>query len=119
MQPDPFAERLAKVRQRFASTLESKISDAFAALPNLSSNAATAIEELGDTYQQMHQICGVGPTVGFVATGRAARNAEDILISPFKSKRGLSVEEAMSLRQALEALRATARSELQSIISKE
>jgi hypothetical protein len=117
MQQDPFTERLAKVRRRFASTLESKISDSFAALPQLSSNEPAAIATLGDAYQRLHQICGVGPTIGFVATGKAARNAEDILLTPFKSKRCLTSEEAVRLQTALDALQAAARTELQSIAS--
>ena len=40
MAVDPYAERLARVRERFVSTLESKIKDTFAALPNLSGDAA-------------------------------------------------------------------------------
>lgn len=119
MQQDPFQERLAKVRRRFASTLETKISDSFAALPQLSSNEPAAIAKLGDIYQQIHQICGVGPTIGFVATGKAARNAEDILLTPFKSKRCLTAEEAARLQAALDALQAAARTELQSVASQE
>lgn len=117
MQQDPFTERLAKVRRRFASTLETKIDDTFAALPQLSSSEPATIAKLGDVYQQIHQICGVGPTVGFVATGKAARNAEDILIVPFKSKRCLTADEAARLRTALDALQGAARSELHSIAS--
>lgn len=119
MQQDAFTERLAKVRRRFASTLESKISDSFAALPQLSGNGGAALAKLGDTYQRIHQICGVAPTVGFVATGKAARNAEDILIAPFRSKRCLTTEEAARLQTALDALQAAARIELQSIASQE
>jgi HPt (histidine-containing phosphotransfer) domain-containing protein len=119
MLPDPFLERLAIVRQRFASTLEAKISETVDALPHLAANDNAAIEKLADTYQQIHKIVGIGPTVGFVATGQAARNAEEILITPFKSKRGLTSEEAARLQTAVDALQAAARSELQSIISKE
>ena len=35
MPADPFTERLARVRQRFVSTLESKIEDTYADLPKL------------------------------------------------------------------------------------
>ncbi len=119
MQPDLFTERMAIVRQRFASTLEAKIGETVDALPHLSANDNAAIEKLADTYQQIHKIVGVGPTVGFVATGQAARNAEDILITPFKGKRGLTAEEAAQLQTAFDALQAAARSELQSIASKE
>jgi hypothetical protein len=119
MLPDPFLERLAIVRRRFAATLEAKISETVDALPHLAADGNATIEKLAGTYQRIHQIVGVGPTVGFVATGQAARNAEEILITPFKSKRGLTAEEAARLQTALDALQTAARSELQTIISKE
>ena len=40
MAVDPFTERLARVRERFVSALESKIEDTFAAIPDLSGENA-------------------------------------------------------------------------------
>ena len=47
MTVDPFTERLARVRERFVSALESKIEDTFAALPQLAGETATfaAVDE--------------------------------------------------------------------------
>lgn len=115
MQPDPFAGRLATVRHRFASTLAAKISDACAALPQLSGNDIAVAEKLADTYRQIHGIGGIGSMVGFVATGKAARVAEDVLLPPFRAKRGLTDDEAENLRKELETLRAVAQFELQSV----
>jgi hypothetical protein len=114
-QPDLFMERLAKVRLRFASTLEARISDARAALPQLSRGDPASLEKLADTYQKIHGICGVGPTVGFPATGRFARDAENVLLPPFRDNRGLTALEARTLGNALEALRVAARAELQAV----
>jgi len=70
MSVDAYAERLARVRQRFVSALESKIGDSYAAIPELSGETAAATEAVGETYRRMHGIVGIGPTVGFASTGR-------------------------------------------------
>ena len=113
MELDSFAERLAVIRQRFASTVEGKIAEAWEALPQAVGDDATAVEKVAAAYQQVHRICGVASTVGFSATGKAARSAEDIIILAFRGKRGLTLSEAQILRQALETLRTVARSELE------
>jgi chemotaxis protein histidine kinase CheA len=115
MQTDQFEERLAKVRLRFASTLQAKITDINEALPHLLRQEAPAMQKLADVYRQVHELCGIAPTLGFVATGKAARNAEVILLLPFRSKRGLTADEGENVQKALEALGAAAQSELQSI----
>lgn len=117
MTVDPFAERLARVRQRFVSALESKIEDTCAAIPNLSGEAAAVVEAVGEAYRRMHGIVGIGPTVGFARTGRAARAVENILMQPQQAERGLTNEEIVSFKKALHALRETAASELQSFYS--
>jgi chemotaxis protein histidine kinase CheA len=118
MSVDIFEERLAKVRLRFASTLESKITDAWRVLPGLVGTDPNAAAQVAETYRHMHGICGIGPTVGFSATGKAARSAETILLVPYKIQRGLTESERQLLQKALEALRAAAESELQFISSR-
>jgi len=110
---DEFEARLAKVRHRFASSLESKITDTAAALPRLAGGAPGAAAILDDAYRRIHTICGVGPTVGFTATGQAAREAEAILLIPMRDKRGLTAQESVTFKQALDTLWDAARSELQ------
>jgi hypothetical protein len=116
MAVDLFAERLARVRERFVSALESKIEDTFAALPDLAGETA-AFEAVDATYRRIHGIVGIGQTVGFAATGRAARTVENILLRPHEAARGLTAEEVASFRNALQLLRQTAASELQSFYS--
>jgi len=111
---DPFAERLARVRHRFVSALESKIHDALAAIPHLSGATSEAAEKVSEMYRQMHGLVGIGPTVGFAATGRAARSAETVLLEPHHAKRGLTAQEIDSFRRALQGLREAATSELKS-----
>jgi len=117
MAVDPFAERLAKVRHRFVSALESKIEDAYTAVPRLSGTTSGSADEVGEMYRRMHGIVGIGPTVGFAATGRAARSAENVLLAPHHAKRGLTTEEIDSFRKALHGLREAATRELQTFYS--
>ena len=69
---DSFAEHLARVRQRFVSSLESKIEDTYSDLPKLSGEGRGVTDALGETYRRIHGIVGVAPTLGFAATGQAA-----------------------------------------------
>jgi hypothetical protein len=110
MTTDPFTERLARVRHRFVSTIKGKIDAAYAAIPQFSD----AVPAVAETYRCMHGIVGIGPTVGFPATGRAARNVEDVLRAPQQVGRGLTDDEVSVLKARLEALREAARRELQS-----
>ena len=80
MYADQFETRLAKVRHRFATTLESKITDAAIAADRMSRSSDGVIKHVSESYRHLHGICGIGPTVGFTATGEAARAAEVTLI---------------------------------------
>lgn len=109
---DLFAEQLAKVRQRYASTLQGKIDASYAALPHLCGEETAVVDAVGEAYRRIHGISGVSPTVGFVATGQAARATEAVLLAPYKSKRGLTAEEITRLETSLATLRDTAQREL-------
>jgi chemotaxis protein histidine kinase CheA len=113
MTVDAFADRLARVRQRFVSTLECKIDDVYKAIPKLSEDApaAAAVDEL---YRCMHGLVGVGPTVGFPDTGRAARAVEDVLRVPQHERRGLNADELLQFKKCLHALRESTVRELKS-----
>jgi chemotaxis protein histidine kinase CheA len=114
MAVDVFTERLAKVRSRFVSTLEGKIEDTYRSLPDLSGHDRATVQLLEETYRRMHSMVGIGPTVGFGATGRAAHNVESVLLPACNAGRGLTAQEFDSLKKALHVLRETARQELQS-----
>jgi chemotaxis protein histidine kinase CheA len=114
---DPYTDRLARVRQRFVSTLEGKIDSAYAALPSLAGAVSTAPPAVADAYRAMHGIVGISPTVGFPATGRAAHAVEDVLRRPQQAKRGLTDEEILAVKKCLHALREAAKREIQSFYS--
>jgi hypothetical protein len=111
---DPYAERLARVRERFVTTIESKIETTCADLRKLCGTSPAVNEAVGEAYRRIHGIVGIGPTVGFAATGKAAKTVEDVLLAPHRSGRGLEPAEIDALRSALAALREAARMELQS-----
>jgi len=113
MSIDIFADRLARVRQRFVSTLQSRIDDTVASLDELAAKLPAAAAAVGEAYRCVHGIVGVGPTVGFPATGRAARGVEDVLRPAQNERRGLSDDEIGLVKERLVELRAAAEREMQ------
>jgi hypothetical protein len=114
MLPDQFSDRLDIVRKRFASSLESKIKDMNAELPNFSDGCVNAVDAVANAYRRIHGICGVGGTVGFAATGRAAKDVEEVLIGAYRDHRGLAAAEISRLEKMLGALAVVAQAELNS-----
>jgi chemotaxis protein histidine kinase CheA len=114
MTDDIFAERVAKVRQRFMSSLGQKIDSTHAALLGLGGAEPPAAEAVAEAYRCIHGIVGIGRTVGFRAVGTAARDVEDVLRPPYHAGRGLTDDEISVLKTSLQALREVATRELQS-----
>ncbi len=112
MLADYFEARIARVRHRFASSLESKIKKAMSSAEHISRNEGNVAELLSDSYRHLHNIHGIGPTVGFSATGEAAHEAETALMQAYLEKRGLTEEELLHLKEALVRLRDAAASEI-------
>lgn len=117
MTVDPFTDRLDRVRLRFAAALAGKIEDTCAALPRLSGAAPAAAIAVAEAYRCVHGIVGVGPTVGFPVSGKAAHDVEDVLRRPQQERRGLTADEIGLLTKTLQALREAAACELQSFHS--
>ncbi|HWP27013.1 MAG TPA: hypothetical protein VNL39_11775 [Xanthobacteraceae bacterium] len=113
MTVDLFNQRLNKVRARFAANVERKIETLDNTLPQLCGEGNSIIERLAAAHRSVHALCGVGPTIGFVATGRAARTVEQILRQSLKAKRGLTDLELASVRAGLVELRAAAHADAQ------
>jgi hypothetical protein len=115
MSQDEFAERLAALRKRFASRLAGRLAEIDAALPELSGDGGVVAGAVYATHRKVHDLCGIGPTLGFTATGAAARVCERILLQPSRGERGLTEQELGQLREGLVTLRAAAQNEMQSI----
>jgi hypothetical protein len=112
MHADQFEIRLAIVRHRFATSLESKIKDAVISADRMARGQNGVMKHISHSFRDLHGISGIGPTVGFAATGEAARTAESFLLQAHRDKRGLSEPEVINLKKALERLRTVAASEL-------
>lgn len=111
MTSDHFTLRLAAVRQRFATRLAARIASLDAMLPQMQGATRPCAEAVARAHHQLHELCGLAPALGFPATGRAARAAEEILRAPRRAERALTTAEAARLREALDGLRAAARAE--------
>jgi chemotaxis protein histidine kinase CheA len=114
-----FAERIAKVRMRFITTFAGKLQEADAALPYLAGDGEDAAKAVEATYRRFHDMCGIGATLGFDATGQAAKAIDAILIAAFRARRGLSDDELARFTDGLEALRTVGRTELETTAAKE
>jgi len=112
MYTDHFEARIAKVRHRFAIALESKITDALVFADRIARGEDRDCKLVSDSYRHLHSICGIGPTVGFAATGEAARAAESTILRALHEKRQPTEKEIVNLKKALAQLRTTAASEL-------
>jgi hypothetical protein len=112
MHADQYEARLARVRHRFATTLESKITDVVVSADRMSRGTEGISNEVSQSYRNLHGICGIGPTVGFTATGEAARVAEVPLMQAHREGRALTANEILALKKALQGLRAAAAAEL-------
>src|SRR5262245_41582845 len=114
MAGDIFAERFAGVRKRFAARLPDRLDEIDAALPGLMGEGGEIAAAVHNAHRKVHDLCGIGPTLGFTATGQAARVCERILLQPFRGERGLTEQELARLKEGLVALRAAAANDIQS-----
>jgi hypothetical protein len=115
MSESEFAERIARVRTRFVTRFADKLQETDATLPHLAGDGADAANAVEAAYRRFHDMCGIGPTIGFDATGRAAKVLDAILIAPFRGRRGLSSDELARFQEGLETLRAAGRTEMESM----
>ena len=63
-------EGLAGLRARFAAALDGKIGESFVALQEISGGGEMA-ETIVVAHRRLHEICGLAPTLGFAAIGKA------------------------------------------------
>lgn len=109
---DDFTLHVARIRDRFASALDGKIADSFAALEKMSGGSADTVETVIVTHRLMHEMYGVAPTLGFEATGNAAGAARAAIREAAKAKRPATAAEIAILKAELERLREAAAADL-------
>ena len=101
---EQFATRIDKIRVRFAYRLAEKLEQTDAALSQMMHDGG-GVDAIATAYRWFHDVSGIGPTLGFVATGNAARKCADILVDAFRSHRSLLPDELASLNSAFDSLR--------------
>lgn len=109
MTSDLFAERFAAVRERFVAKLDARIDEIETGVPQIAGEGA--METLARIHRRAHDLCGVGPTMGFVATGQAARRIEQVLLAALKANRALTADEVENITEGIARLRAAASAE--------
>jgi chemotaxis protein histidine kinase CheA len=117
MADDHFSNRFAEVRARFAAKLGGKIEELNDAVPKLCGDGKDVENTITLAHRRAHDLCGIGPTIGFTETGRAARGVEKILRASLNTGHGLTAEETTKLQEAIDALRSIARVEVQLIVN--
>ena len=110
---DLFVERIAEVRERFASRLGSRIDEIERAM--LRDRGEAGLDAIALAHRQAHGLCGVGATLGFVGTGKVARSIEQLLLPVVRAERELTDDEIPRLREELALLRSTASAEITSV----
>jgi chemotaxis protein histidine kinase CheA len=101
---------MAAVRLRFATKLEDRIDEIECAMPRPGREGELDVLVLA--HRQAHSLCGIGPTLGFVGTGRAARSIEQLLLGAVKAKRPLTDDEIPRLVKGIARLRSSASAEM-------
>jgi hypothetical protein len=114
MDVDQFAERMAEVRLRFATKLRGRLSEIDAIADRLIEDTPDVGTLVFDAHRRVHDMCGIGPTLGFFATGQAARVSERILLQASREKRRLTAAEFDQFKHSLIALRVAADADLTS-----
>ena len=109
-----FAQRIDRIRARVARKLADGIQQTDVALLQMTGGGSDAVAAVVTAYRWFHDISGIGPTLGFEATGQRARSCADILLGPFRAQRGLSSDELELLTSGLESLRIAALQETHS-----
>lgn len=110
---DPYAERIAAVRLRFAAKLDARIDGIECAMPQ--PGRAVGPDVLAQAHRHAHDLCGIGPTLGYVETAKVARSIEQLLLAAVKAERTLNDAETARMRDGIILLRSTATAEMGSL----
>jgi hypothetical protein len=82
-------EYIERARKRFAAKLVGRIAEIGARLPLLAGELRQVAGVVDEVHRRVYDLAGIGPAVGFAATGNAARQCERILLQPCATNVGL------------------------------
>lgn len=117
MASDPFHERVLQIRERFANNLDARVAEIEERLPSLTRDTVDLPSALNEVHRRVHDLCGIGPTLGFVETGKAARAVERVLLMCTRAARPVNKEQMTEITDGLAALRVAAGHEIKSMRS--
>ena len=100
---DPYMERVAAVRLRFVAKLDIRIGEIETATPR--DGREVALETLAEAQGQAHGLSGIGASLGYIETGKAARLIERVLLDAVKAKRAFTDDEILRVREGITLLR--------------
>jgi hypothetical protein len=98
------------VRLRFGAKLDARINGIESSLPRPGHVAGPDV--LAVAHRHAHDLCGVGPTLGYIGTAKVARSIEQVLFAAVKADRTLSDDDVACLREGIPLLRSTAAAEM-------
>jgi hypothetical protein len=106
-----FVARIDRIRLRVVSKLAEKIREIDATMSFMAGDGDGAADAVASAYRWFHDVSGIGPIVGFEATGQHARLCAAVLIGSFRAQRGLSPDELALLTSGFETFRIAALNE--------
>jgi hypothetical protein len=106
-----FVARIDRIRARVVLKLAEKIREIDATMSLMAGDGDDAVDAVASAYRWFHDVSGIGPIVGFEATGQHARSCAAVLIGSFRAQRGLSPVEWALLTSDFETFRIVAQNE--------
>jgi hypothetical protein len=106
-----FVARIDTIRLRVVLKLAEKIREIDATMSIMAGDGDDAVDAVASAYRWFHDVSGIGPIVGFEATGQHARLCAAVLIGSFRAQRGLSPDELALLTSGFENFRIVALNE--------
>jgi hypothetical protein len=106
-----FVARIDRIRSRVLLKLAEKIPEIDATMSSMAGDGDGAADAVASAYRWFHDVSGIGPIVGFEATGQHARSCAAVLLGSFRAQRGLSPDELALLTSGFETFRVVALNE--------
>jgi hypothetical protein len=106
-----FVARIDTIRLRVVLKLAEKIREIDTTMSIMAGDGDDAVDAVASAYRWFHDVSGIGPIVGFEATGQHARLCAAVLIGSFRAQRGLSPDELALLTSGFENFRIVALNE--------
>ena len=106
-----FVARIDTIRLRVVLKLAEKIREIDTTMSIMAGDGDDAVDAVASAYRWFHDVSGIGPIVGFEATGQHARLCAAVLIGSFRAQRGLSADELALLTSGFETFRIVAMNE--------